>query len=169
MFVLRRKRFHVVSFWGQESEINEAFNSTSRYLDDLLNIDNTYFDGMINQIYLSKLQLNKANSSDTEAPFLGLHLTIADGFVFSKIYDKRDDIDFDIVNFHSLRWRYSSCCISRDSYISQLIRFAEVSSHVANFNTRNESLTVKLLKQGYRYHKLRKAFFFLNSSDVPMT
>ena len=43
-------------------------------------------------------------------------------------------------------------------YISQLIRFARVSSHVADFNGRNKSLTAKLLQQGYRYHKLRKTF-----------
>ena len=83
----------------KDAEIIEAFNSTSRYLDDLLNIDNTYFDGMVKQVYPSDLQLNKANSSDTEAPFLDLHLTISDGFVSSKIYDKRDDFDFDIVHF----------------------------------------------------------------------
>ena len=62
-------------------EIIEDFISASRYLDDLLNVDNTYFDGMVNQIYLSVLQLNKTNSSDTEAPFLDLHLTSSDGFV----------------------------------------------------------------------------------------
>ena len=45
----------------------------------------------------SELQVNKANSSETEAAFLDLHLTISDGFVSSKIYDKRDDFDF--VNF----------------------------------------------------------------------
>ena len=60
----------------KETERIEAFSSTSRYLDDLLNIENTYFDGMVNQIYLSELQLNKANSSDTKAAFLNLHLTI---------------------------------------------------------------------------------------------
>ena len=43
--------------------------------------------------------MNKANSSDTEAPFLDLHLSVANGFVSSKFYDKRDDFDFDIVNF----------------------------------------------------------------------
>ena len=48
----------------------EAFNSTSRYLDDRLNIDNPYFEGMFNQSYPPELQLNKANASDTEAPFL---------------------------------------------------------------------------------------------------
>ena len=43
-------------------------------------------------------------------------------------------------------------------YISQLIRFARVSSHVDDFNTRNKVLTTKLLRQGYKYHKIRKAF-----------
>ena len=65
----------------KDAEIIEAFNLTSRYLDDLLNINNTYFDGMENQIYPSELLLNKANSSDTEAPFLDLYLTIPDGFI----------------------------------------------------------------------------------------
>ena len=67
------------------------------YLNDLLNIDNNFFDSMVNRIYPSELQLNKANASDTEASFLDLHLCISDGFVKTKIYDKRDD--FDIVNF----------------------------------------------------------------------
>ena len=84
-----------------QADVIEAFNSTSRYLDELLNIDNPYFEGMVNQIYPSELQLNKANISDTEAPFLDLHLSVANGFVSSKIYDKRDEFDFDIlvVNF----------------------------------------------------------------------
>ena len=55
-----------------QSSVNEAFNSTSRYLDDLLNIDNNFFDSMVNRIYPSELQLNKANVSDTEASFLDL-------------------------------------------------------------------------------------------------
>ena len=86
-------------FMKDLSSDNQAFYLTSRYLDDLLNIDNPYFEGMVNQIYLSELQLNEANTSDTEAPFLDLHLSISNGFVSSKIYDKRDDFDFDIVNF----------------------------------------------------------------------
>ena len=52
-----------------QADIIEAFNSNSRYLDDLLNIDNPYFEGMVNQIYPHELQLNKANTSATEAPF----------------------------------------------------------------------------------------------------
>ena len=67
-----------------QADIIEAFNPTTRYLDDLLNIDNPYFEGMVNQIYPPELQLNKSNTSDTEAPFLDLHLSISVGFVSSK-------------------------------------------------------------------------------------
>ena len=62
-----------------QADITEAFNSTSRYLDDLLNIDNPYFEGMVNQIYPPELQLNKANTSNTEAPcwiYIYLLLTV---------------------------------------------------------------------------------------------
>ena len=79
-----------------QTDFIKAFNSTCRYLDDLLNINNPYFEGMVNQIYPPELQLNKANTSDTEAPFLHLHLSISKGFVSSNIYDKCDDFDFDI-------------------------------------------------------------------------
>ena len=109
-------------------------------------------------IHLNCNLFNKANTSDTETPFLYLHLSISNGFVSSKIYDKRDDFDFDIVNFPFLDGdvpRHPSYGV----YISQLIRFARVCSHVDDFNTRNKCLTAKLLKQGYRYHKLRKAFY----------
>ena len=77
----------------------DAFNSTSRYFDDILNINNIYFDNMVSQIYPSKLKLNKANTSDTKAAFLDLHLSITNDIVSTKIYDKRDDFDFEIVNF----------------------------------------------------------------------
>ena len=120
-------------------------------MDDLLNIDNPYFESMVNRIYPPELQLNKANTADTEAPFLDLHLSISNGFVSSKIYDKRDD--FDIVNFPFLDGDVPRST-SYGVYISQHIRFARVSSHVVDFNACNKSLTAKLLQQGYRYHKL---------------
>ena len=112
---------------------------------------------MVNRIYPPELQLNKANTSDTEASFLDLHLSISNGFVSSRIYDKRDDFDFDIVNFPFLDGEVPRST-SYGVYISQIIRFARVSSHVVDFNARNKSLTAKLLQQGYRYHKLRKTF-----------
>ena len=84
--------------YNNQTDIIEAFNSTSRYFDDLLNIYNPYFEQMVGQIYPTELQLNKANSSDTEAPFLDLNLSITNGIVSSKIYDKRDDFNLEIVN-----------------------------------------------------------------------
>ena len=57
-----------------QSEVIEAFNSASRYLDDLLNIYNIFFDSMVNHIYPSELQLSKANVSDTEISFFGFTL-----------------------------------------------------------------------------------------------
>ena len=70
--------------YNKEAEIIQAFNSTSRYLDDLLNIDNPYSEGMVGRIYPPELQLNKTNASDTEASFLDLHLSISNGLVSSK-------------------------------------------------------------------------------------
>ena len=58
----------------KQAEVIDTFSTTSRYLDDILNIYNVYFDNMVNQIYPSELLLNKANTSDTEAAFLNLHL-----------------------------------------------------------------------------------------------
>ena len=133
----------------------DAFNTTSRYLDDSSNIDNVYFDNMVYQVYPSDLQLNKASTSDTEAAILDLHLSISNDIVSTKMYDERDDFDFEIVKFPFLDGDVPRST-SYGVYISQLIRFARTSSHVADFNTRNELLTPKLLKQGYRCHKLRK-------------
>ena len=130
----------------KQADVIDAFNTTSRYLDDILNINNVYFDNMVSQIYPSELKLNKANASDTEAAFLDLHLSISYDIVSTKI-----------VNFPFLDGDVPRST-SYGVYISQLIRFARASSYVTDFNTRNKLLTQKLLKQGYRYHKLRKTF-----------
>ena len=82
-----------------QADIVEVSHSTSRYLNDILNIDNPYFERMVIQIYPTKLHLNKANSTDTEVAFLDLYLLISNGFVLSNIYDKHDYFDFDIVDF----------------------------------------------------------------------
>ena len=82
LFSFRYERDFMTSLSDDnQADTIEAFNSTSRYLYDLLNIDNLFFEGMVNQIYPPELQLNKANTSDTEAPFLDLHLSISNGFV----------------------------------------------------------------------------------------
>ena len=119
---------------NNQTDIVQAFNSTSRYLDDLLNIDNSYFEYKVGQICPTELQLNEANSADTEAPFLDLSIT--NGIVSSKIYDKRDDSDFEIVNFPFLEGDVPHSP-SYGVYISQLIRFARVCSNDDDFNNRS--------------------------------
>ena len=112
---------------------------------------------MVHRIYPAELQLNKANASDTEAAFLDLNLSIHNYIASTKLYDKRDDFNFYIVNFPFLDGDVPQRP-SYGVYISQLIRFARASSHDTDFNNRNKFLTAKLLKQGYRYHKLHNAF-----------
>ena len=89
-------------------------------------------DPTLGFIHLTEIQLNRANSSDTEASFFALNLCISNGTVSAKIYDKWDDFD--------------------------LIRSARASSNLSDFNYRYKALTAKLLRQGYRYFKLRKVF-----------
>ena len=94
------------------------FNTTSRYLDDILNINNVYFVNMVRQIYPSELQLNKAYTSDTKAAFLVFHLSISNDIVSTKTYDKRDDFDFEIVNFSFLDGDVFSLYILCSLYLS---------------------------------------------------
>ena len=151
---------------NNQTDIIEAFNSTTRYLDDLLKIDNPHFELMVGQINATELQLNKANSFDTEAPCLDLNLSITNDIVSSKIYDKWADFNFEAVNFPFLDGDVPPP--SFGVYISQLIRFARVCSNVDDFNNRNLVLAANLLKQGYRYHKFRKAFskFYHRHSEL---
>ena len=86
-----------------------------------------------------------------------MQLLISNDIVSTKIYDKRDDFDFEIVNSPFLDGDVPRST-SYGVYISQLNRFARESSYVTDFNTRNKLLTQKLLKQGHRYHKLRRTF-----------
>ena len=124
----------------KQADSIEAFNNTSRYLDDSLNINNVYFDNMVSQIpvYPSELPLNKANTSDTEAAFLDLHLMI----LLPKF----------MINVTILIFKLSISILDGDVprstsygvYISRLIRFARASSHAADFITRNTLITQKL-------------------------
>ena len=115
----------------KQAGVIDSFYTTSRYLDDILNINNVYFDKRVSQIYPSELQLNKANTSDTKAAFLDLHLSISNDIVSTKKYDKRDVFDFEIVIFPFLDGDVP-CSTSYGVYISQLIRFARASSYVTD-------------------------------------
>ena len=84
---------------------------------------------MVSQIYSTELQSNKAALSDTDAAFFDLDLSITNGMVSTKIYYKRDDFNFEIVNFPFLDGDVPRS-LSYGVYIAQRIRFARVCSHV---------------------------------------
>ena len=107
-------------------------------------IYNPYFEQMVGQIYPNELQFNKANSPDAEAPCLDLNLSITNGIVSSKMYDKRDDFNFEIVKFPFLMEMFLARSPSIGVYISQLIRFARMCSNVDDFNNRNLFLTATM-------------------------
>ena len=158
LFLFCYERDFVASLSGVgRAEIVEAFKSTSGYLDDLLNVGSPCFGGVVGRVCPPGLRLGRAGTADAEAPFLDLHLSISDGFVSSGIYDKRDDFDFDIVNFPFLDGgvpRSATCGV----YISQLVRFAGVSGRVVDFNARGGGLAARLLQRGCRCRGLRKTF-----------
>ena len=134
-----------------KTDIIEAFNSTSKYFDDLLNIDNPYFEQMVGQIYPTEVIWRILL-------ILNPHfLSISKWIVSSKIYDKRIIFNFEIVNLQFLDGNVPRS-LSFGVYISQLFRFARLWSNVDDFNNRNLFLTATLLKLDYRYRKIRNAF-----------
>ena len=129
----------------KQNDMIDALNSSSRYRNDFINIDDIHFEQMVHRIYPAELQLSKAKASCTEASFLDLNLSIQNGTVSSKIYDKRDNFDFAIVNFLLLDGDVPQRP-SHGVYISKLIHIARASSHVSDFISRNKFLIAKHLK-----------------------
>ena len=124
----------------QEADIIKGFNTTSRYLDDILSINNTPFDNILIQIYSPELKLNKANTSDTKAAFWDLHFSISNDIVFTKLYDKHGGFDYEIVSFQCLDGEVTHST-SFGVNIYQRNRSARASSQVADFNKKFNSET----------------------------
>ena len=142
---------------GGRAGVVDAFGTASRYLDDVLDIGNVCFDGMVGQMCPSGLRLGRAGASGAEAAFLDLRLSVSGGVVSAKVCDRRGDFDFGVVNFPFLDGgvpRSASCGVC----VSRLVRFAGASGCVVGFGARGGLLTRKLLEQGCRCHRLRKAF-----------
>ena len=120
---------------------------------------------MVSQINSLELKLNSANTSDIEASFLDLQVSISDDIVSTIIFNKRDDFDFEIVNFPFLDGEVP-CSTSYVVYISQLIRFAPLFSlleHLAMLETSTLArnfLLGSFLKKGIGIINLAKCVFF---------
>ena len=135
-----------------------SFNLCYRYIDDLIVFNNKKFLDYLKEIYPSQLTVEKANKSDHLADYLDLTFTIDSGGKLStRLYDKRDDFDFHIVNFPFLSSNIPSGP-SYGVYISQLIRYARCCSHYDDFRYRHKCLVDRLLSQGYKALRLEKSF-----------
>ena len=119
---------------GGHRKLARSFNLCYRYTDDLIVFNNKKFGDYVKEIYLSQLTVEKANTSDDLANYLDLtFITESSNRLYTKLYDKRDDFDFHIVNFPFFSSNIPSSH-SYDVYISQLIRYARRCSYYDDFD-----------------------------------
>ena len=135
-----------------QAGVVDAFDTTSSYLDDILGISGVCFGSLVGRICPSGLQLNKANTSDSEAAFFDLRLSISNDIVSTKICDKRDDFDFEIVIFPGF---FMMVFLALHPVGSGSLNSFVLLEHLAMLLT---STLAVLLKQGYRYRWLYKSF-----------
>lgn len=140
-----------------EKKLAQSFNFTFRYIDDVLSLNNNRFSDHLHLIYPSELEIKDTTDTNKSASYLDLFLEITiDGRLQTKIYDKRDDFNFPIVNFPFL----SSNIPASPAYgvfVSQLIRYSRASSKYLDFVERGVLLSQKLLGQGYEFIKLKSS------------
>ena len=133
-------------------------NYCYRYIDDLIVFDNKKFRNYVKQIYPPELNVEKANRSDDQASYIALLFIINTNKKLStKLYDKRDDFNFHIVNFPFMSGNIPSGP-SYGVYISQLIRYARCCIYYEDFGYRHKLLVDRLLSQGYKTNCLRNSF-----------
>ena len=137
--------------------VAKRFSHTLRYIDDLLTLNNPYFEAEIASIYPRELVLEKTTESRDRLSYLDICVTIVKRKYRTKIYDKREDYNFHIVNFPFM----SSNIPTKPAYgiyISQLVRIGRMCVDYGAFVDRNRMITGRLIKQGFRYSMLCKTF-----------
>ena len=123
-----------------------------------MSLNNTKFGDYVDFIYPEELEIKDTTDSSVSASYLDILLGIdQDQHLITKIYDKRDDFDFSIVNFPFLSSNRAESP-AYGVYISQLIRYSRACSSYHDFLVRGNLLTSKLLRQGYQSLKLKIAF-----------
>ena len=144
------------------------FSNSFRYIDDLIALNNPYFGNYIKDIYPKELELKETTESETCCSYLDLFLyKDVDGMLKSKLYDKRDDFNFHIVNYPFLDSNIPKNP-AYGVYVSRLVCFARACSDIDDFTSRHDNLVLKLLSQGYKIKVLRKQFsnFFQRHQDI---
>ena len=115
-------------------------------------------------IYSREFETKETTEIAASSSYLDCYLYIDDGKLTTRLYDKRGDFYFPIVNFPFLSSNIPSTP-AYGVYVSQLIRYARAYSNYQDFMERGKMLTTKLLSQGYQTNKLvgtLKKFFCRN-------
>jgi len=147
----------------------KSFNFTYRYIDDVLSINNSSFSQWLPSIYPPELEIKETTETPCSASFLDLHLEFdSSGKLSTKIYDKRDDFDFKIINFPYLCSNIPTSP-AYGVYISQLIRYARACTNYSDFLESHRHLRNRLLDQEFEAVRLKRSlakFFFKYQSLV---
>ena len=147
----------------ENTNVLKHFRSCSRYIDDLLMINNAdLMKKYMTEIYPKELVLVPDDTNGKSCPFLDLQVTITDAIISTSIYDKRDTFDFPIVNFPNLTGNIPKKS-SYGVFIGEVVRYARACSYFEDFKLRTLSLSSKLRKQGFTPRLLKKAW--LNFCD----
>ena len=143
------------------------FNFCFRYIDDLFVGNFPNFKNFIHSIYPRELEINSASNNVKNVAYLDLNITSDNNSLKFSVYDKREDFNFDIVNFP-----FIDSCIPKNSalgvFFSQLIRFARICTFFPDFQLKAKNLSKKLQNQGYLFRDLKKLTlrFFKERHDL---
>lgn len=140
----------------KNKKIKEArlFNFTFRYIDDVLSLNNPNFSDWVPLIYPPELEIKETTDTASSASFLDLYLEFdLHSHLSTRIYDKRDDFNFEIINFPHLSSNIPTSP-AYGIYISQLIRYSRACSSYSDFVKRHQCLSRKLMNQGYVKERL---------------
>ena len=140
-----------------EKRLARSFNFTFRYIDDVLSLNNSRFGDFVDCIYPIELEIKDTTDTDRSASYLDIHLRIdCEGQLRLKLYDKRDDLNFPIVNFPFICSKIP-VAPAYGVYNSQLIRYSRDCGSYQDFLDRGLLLTRKLLNQGFLLVKLKSS------------
>ena len=150
-----------------ENKLARSFNVTFHYIDVVLLLNNSRFGEFVDRIYPIELEIKDTTDTDRSASYLDLHLEIdREGRLRMKLYDKRDDFNFPIVNFPFICSNIPATP-AYGAYISQMIRYSRACGSYQDFLDRGLLLERKLLNQGFLLVKL--SHHFENVTVAPMT
>jgi hypothetical protein len=140
-----------------EKKLARSFNFTFRYTDDVLSLNNSRFSDFFDRIYPIELEIKVTADTDRSASYFDLHLEIdSEGQLRTKLYNKRDDFNFPIVNF-PFKCSNIPAAPAYGVYISQMIRYSRACGSYQDFLDRGLLLTRKLLNQGFPLVKLKSS------------